>query len=128
MLALINPVEQAEAFDHPDWLFEAKFDGFPAAADTVRGRVISCNSNRMQRLEELLDPAAEGHAFDGELDSSRPRPRCTGPARGTEGIRRFDLTDVPIRFHLNDCEPVRNARAQLAADAARHVSGTIRTS
>jgi ATP-dependent DNA ligase len=28
MLRLINPVERAEPFDHPDWLFEAKFDGF----------------------------------------------------------------------------------------------------
>jgi hypothetical protein len=26
---------------HPDWLFEAKFDEFLAAADTVRGRLIS---------------------------------------------------------------------------------------
>jgi hypothetical protein len=28
MLTLINPVERAEPFDNPDWLFEAKFDGF----------------------------------------------------------------------------------------------------
>lgn len=41
MLALINPVELAEPFDHADWVFEAKFDGFRAAADTVRGRLIS---------------------------------------------------------------------------------------
>jgi ATP-dependent DNA ligase len=32
MLTLINPVERAEPFDHADWLFEAKFDGFRAAA------------------------------------------------------------------------------------------------
>jgi ATP-dependent DNA ligase len=38
MLTLINPVERAEPFDHADWLFEATFDGFRAAADTVRGR------------------------------------------------------------------------------------------
>lgn len=38
MLPLVNPVERAEAFDHPDWLFEAKCDGFRAAADTVQGR------------------------------------------------------------------------------------------
>jgi hypothetical protein len=27
MLTLINPVRRAELFDHPDWVFEAKFDG-----------------------------------------------------------------------------------------------------
>jgi ATP-dependent DNA ligase len=47
MLSLINPVRRPEPFDHPDWLFEAKFDGFRAAADTIRGQVISRNGNRM---------------------------------------------------------------------------------
>jgi hypothetical protein len=37
---LINPVVRAEPFDHSDWLFEAKFDGFRAAADTLRGRLM----------------------------------------------------------------------------------------
>jgi hypothetical protein len=36
-LALINPVTRAEALDHPDWVFKAKFDGSRAVADTVRG-------------------------------------------------------------------------------------------
>jgi ATP-dependent DNA ligase len=35
MLTLINPIERAEPFDHADWMFEAKFDGFRAAADAV---------------------------------------------------------------------------------------------
>ena len=52
MLPLINPVPRAEPFDHPDWLFEAKFDGFRAAADTVRGQLISRNGNRMQVFEK----------------------------------------------------------------------------
>ena len=34
MLTLINPVARAAPFDHPDWVFVAKFDGFRAAADT----------------------------------------------------------------------------------------------
>jgi ATP-dependent DNA ligase len=38
MLTLINLVPRAEPFDHHDWVFEAKFDGFRAAADTVRGQ------------------------------------------------------------------------------------------
>jgi ATP-dependent DNA ligase len=49
MLTLINPVERAEPFDHADWLFEPKYDGFRAAADTVRGRLISRNGYRMKQ-------------------------------------------------------------------------------
>lgn len=45
MLPLINPVARAEAVDHPDWVFEVKFDGFRVAADTVRGRLILRNGN-----------------------------------------------------------------------------------
>jgi len=52
MLSLINPVRHPEPFDHPDWLFEAKFDGFRAAAHTVRGQLISRNGNRMQVFEK----------------------------------------------------------------------------
>jgi ATP-dependent DNA ligase len=48
MLTLINPVERAQPFDDSDWLFEAKFDGFRAAADTARGRLVSRNGNRIQ--------------------------------------------------------------------------------
>src|SRR5215472_3303740 len=73
---LINLVEQAEPFDHADWVFEAKFDGFRAAADTVRGRLISRHGNRMMRFEEVLDLLPKGHVFDGELvvldDAGRP--------------------------------------------------------
>jgi hypothetical protein len=41
MLSLINPVRRAEPFDHPVWLFEAKFGGFRAAGDSVRGLLTS---------------------------------------------------------------------------------------
>jgi hypothetical protein len=36
MLPLISPALRPEPFDHADWVFEVKFDGFRAAADTVR--------------------------------------------------------------------------------------------
>jgi ATP-dependent DNA ligase len=76
MLTLINPIKRAEPFDHADWVFEAKFDGFRAAADTVRGRLISRNGNRMRRFERVLDLLPKGHVFDGELvvldDAGRP--------------------------------------------------------
>jgi hypothetical protein len=37
-----------QLFDHPEWSFEPKFDGFGAAADTVRDLLISRNGNRMR--------------------------------------------------------------------------------
>jgi bifunctional non-homologous end joining protein LigD len=67
MLTLITTVERAEPFDHADWVFEAKFDGFRAAADTVCGWLISRNGNRMPRFEPVLDLLPKGHVFDGEL-------------------------------------------------------------
>jgi bifunctional non-homologous end joining protein LigD len=76
MLSLINPVRRAEPFDHPDWVFEVKFDGFRAAADTVRGQLISRNGNRMRRFEEVLSLLPPGLVLDGELvvlnDAGRP--------------------------------------------------------
>ncbi len=62
-----NPVPRAEPFDHPDWIFEAKFDGFRAAADTVRGGLSLRNGSRMRRFEAVLDLLPRGHVFDCEL-------------------------------------------------------------
>jgi len=45
------------------WLGTAEFDGFRAAADTVRGWLISRNGNRMQRFEELLDLLPAGFVW-----------------------------------------------------------------
>jgi hypothetical protein len=44
MLTLIKLTQRAEPFDHTDWVFEAKFDGFRAAADTVRARPVQGES------------------------------------------------------------------------------------
>jgi ATP-dependent DNA ligase len=57
---LINLVERAEPFDHADWVFEAKFDGFRAATDTDRGRLISRNGNRIAATSDA--PCACGCA------------------------------------------------------------------
>ena len=67
MLTLIIPVPRPEPFDHADWLFELKFDGFRAAADTERGRLVSRNGERLRRFEEVLDQLPIGNVFDGEL-------------------------------------------------------------
>jgi len=83
MLPLINPVLRPQPFDHPDWPFEAKFDGFRAAADTIRGLLISRNGNRMKPLLDLL---AAGLVFDGELvvldDNGRPLFNVVGVVVG----------------------------------------------
>jgi hypothetical protein len=55
MLTLINPVPRADPFDHADWLFELKFDGFRAAPTP------------MPRFESVLALLPKGHVFDGEL-------------------------------------------------------------
>lgn len=61
MLSLINPVPRPEPFDHPDWVFELKFDGFRAVADTVRGRLTSRTGARMPRFEAaVLDLLPKG--------------------------------------------------------------------
>jgi bifunctional non-homologous end joining protein LigD len=77
MLKLINPVERPDAFDHADWPYEVKFDGFRAVADTACGQLISRNGNRMQRFEGVLDLLPKGHIFNGELvvldDFGRPQ-------------------------------------------------------
>jgi bifunctional non-homologous end joining protein LigD len=77
MLTLINPVPRPEPFDHADWLFELKFDGFRAAADTVHGRLMPRNGDRLRRYEGVLDLLPKGCVFDGELvvldDAGRPQ-------------------------------------------------------
>ena len=51
----IIPVWRKEPFDHPDWSFELKYDGFRGVADTVRGRMLSKNCNHLKRYDGLLD-------------------------------------------------------------------------
>jgi ATP-dependent DNA ligase len=72
MLTLIKPVPRAEPFDHGDWLFELKFDGFRAAADTIRGRLVSRNGTRMRRFERVLDLLPKGHCLQHEMNDRAP--------------------------------------------------------
>ena len=43
----IIPIVRKEPFDDPAWLFDLKLDGFRGIADTISGRMLSKNSNRM---------------------------------------------------------------------------------
>jgi hypothetical protein len=71
----IIPIRRREAFDNPAFLLELKYDGFRALADTVNGRMLSKNANRMRRFEKLLrrlpagfgtpaPSAVQSHALD----------------------------------------------------------------
>jgi bifunctional non-homologous end joining protein LigD len=70
------------AFDHPDWVFELKYDGFRALALIENGRcqLISRNGNRFasfSELEKQIEKDFETNALlDGEIvcvDEGRDR-------------------------------------------------------
>ncbi len=62
-----HPHHRKEAFDDPAYLFELKLDGFRGLANTIQGRMLSKNSNRLRRFERLLDALPPGYVFDGEI-------------------------------------------------------------
>ncbi len=63
----IIPIRRSDPFDDPAWLFDLKLDGFRGIADTIHGRMLSKNSNRLKRFERLLDTLPTGFVFDGEI-------------------------------------------------------------
>ncbi len=66
-LTPIIPIVHREPFDDPGWIFELKLDGFRGLADTIQGRMLSKNNNRMKRSERLLETLPQGCVFDGEI-------------------------------------------------------------
>jgi ATP-dependent DNA ligase len=117
MLTLINPVARTTPFDDPDWA--VKFDDFRAAADTVRGQLISRNGNWMQRLAGVLDRLPKGHIFDGEIvvldEAGRPLFDKLLFGRGRPTYVAFDLLEA----RGIDLRPAAAAGAQGSACARR---------
>jgi bifunctional non-homologous end joining protein LigD len=72
----IIPIVGKEPFDDPAWLFELKYDGFRGIADTIGGRMLSKNKNRLRRFDRLLERLPAAYVFDGEIvcldDRGRP--------------------------------------------------------
>jgi ATP-dependent DNA ligase len=66
-LAPIIPTRRPEPFEHEAWGAELKLDGFRGLADTINGRLLSKNLNRLQRYERLLDSLPLDCVFDGEI-------------------------------------------------------------
>jgi bifunctional non-homologous end joining protein LigD len=60
-------------FDHPEWIFELKYDGFRSLAVIQNGRtqLISRNGNRFNSFEDLCKgltlPLAGKTVLDGEI-------------------------------------------------------------
>jgi bifunctional non-homologous end joining protein LigD len=116
MLQLINPIERSEPFDHADWVFEPKLDGFRAAADTGLGRLTSRNGNRMTRFEEVLDLLPVDCVFDGELvvldDAGHPQFKELLFGRRRPTYVAFDLL-IADGVDLRPL-PLRERKARLA--------------
>ncbi len=105
MLPTFQPMplgRRALPFDHPDWIFELKLDGFRALAviENGRGQLISRNGHPFASFAELGKEIAGtlGNAkvvLDGEIvcvdDSGRPRFRDLLFHRGTPCFFVFDL-------------------------------------
>jgi hypothetical protein len=75
-MALFSPMplgQRREPFDHPDWFFELKYDGFRAllAIGSRRPEFISRNANNADAVSDLalfIDRELDAHAvLDGEV-------------------------------------------------------------
>jgi bifunctional non-homologous end joining protein LigD len=99
----IIPLRCQEPFDDAGHLFELKYDGFRALCDTVNGRVLSKNRNRMRKYEPLLNALPEG-LFDGEIVAldERGRPMFKDLLFG-----RRQATYIPFDVMVADGEDIR---------------------
>jgi bifunctional non-homologous end joining protein LigD len=67
----IIPVRRSVVFDHADWVYELKYDGFRALAYVADGhcRLISRRGNQLKRFDELCRSiSAELRAQDAVID------------------------------------------------------------
>jgi len=104
----IIPVLRKDPFDDPGYL-ELKYDGFLGLTDTLNGRMLSKNKNRMKKFEPLLDILPEGYVFDGEIvcldESGRPnfkdllfrRRNPTYIAFDVLAVDGEDVTRLPLK-------------------------------
>jgi hypothetical protein len=122
MLTLINPVERAEPFNHADWVFKAKFDGFRAAADTVRGRfapsyveLLSC----LQIAKEVKSLPSPGEMNVGVLQLSRTcqaRITLQHDKLAIEDVALWQQIEHPPRSASSDCRCARSVRSSAVGD------------
>jgi len=118
----IIPVVRREPFDDPGWAFELKLDGFRCIADTINGRLLSEQGNRMRRFEALLETLPHGYVFDGEIVCLDEAGR---PSFNDLLFRRSD--PIYIAFDVLNVEgadirgmPLKDRRAVLDHIAEQH--------
>jgi bifunctional non-homologous end joining protein LigD len=70
----IIPERRPGIFEHPDWLYELKYDGFRALAylDQGRCRLVSLRGNEMKRFDDICALIGQGlkvtnAVLDGEI-------------------------------------------------------------
>jgi bifunctional non-homologous end joining protein LigD len=70
----IIPERRPGIFEHPDWLYELKYDGFRALAYLDQGccRLVSCKGNQMKRFYDLCSMISQelkvsNAVLDGEI-------------------------------------------------------------
>ena len=63
----IIPIRRREPFDHSEWLFDVKYDGFRALCYVERGRgyFMSRNGNDFRRFDTLGTQVATALGVDG---------------------------------------------------------------
>jgi len=98
----ITPTWRKEPFDHPEWVFDFKYDGFRALCYLEQGRcrVISRNSNVMCRFDALGEQVAavldvDNAVIDGEViaadETGRPQFYELLRGRRTPAYIAFDV-------------------------------------
>ena len=117
----INPVQQREPFDSPEWVFETKFDGFRGIAYVEGGesRLVSRKGHARRRRAA---PGSRRRSRLGSSAGSRPvLPRAPeGPSRGAhERLERVPGAHCRKRSFQSLPETVLPIRFGFASDTWR---------
>ena len=112
----IAPTWRKEPFDHPDWLFDVKYDGFRALyyIEPGHNRLISRNGNVQTRFDPLAGAlAAELDVDDAIID-------------GVGRTSKFKCIPVPITVSIAPTRRGANCRNFAPPPALSRLSERIR--
>jgi ATP dependent DNA ligase domain len=127
----IRPTWRKEPFDHPEWVFDVKYDGFRGLCyvEQGRGHFISRNGNLLSRCDVLAEQVAslldvDDAVIDGEIivADETGRPQFYDLLRGTRtpAYVAFDIVCRPAVF------AAPRAPAGPAGDSAEGLAGRMR--
>src|SRR5215472_1102884 len=121
----IRPTRRQEPFDHPDWLFDLKYDGFRGLCyiDLNGGRLLSRNGNTFGRFQTLARQVAaelgvSEAILDGEVivaDTSGRPQFCDLLRRAQEPayiafdllwLNGADLRELPLSERLRSLQSI----------------------